>query len=105
LPHRVEEMRAKARAAGVLTPHILPDGSHLTSARRRRCSSKVRPFAAGPACLQHDGARRGQYVPARQGRQPEQKTRFLEPLVRESARSAFFMTEPAPKAALAPIRR
>src|SRR3546814_11622448 len=26
----VREMRTKARAAGVLTPHILPDGSHLT---------------------------------------------------------------------------
>ncbi len=26
----VMEMRAKARAAGVLTPHILDDGSHLT---------------------------------------------------------------------------
>ena len=26
----VQERRAKARMAGVLTPHILPDGSHLT---------------------------------------------------------------------------
>ncbi len=26
----VEEMRAKARAAGLMTPHIRPDGSHLT---------------------------------------------------------------------------
>ena len=26
----VVEMRERARAAGVLTPHILPDGSHLT---------------------------------------------------------------------------
>src|SRR3546814_18456195 len=26
----VREMRTKARAAGVLTPHILPDGSQLT---------------------------------------------------------------------------
>ena len=26
----VQEMRAKAGAAGVLTPHILSDGSHLT---------------------------------------------------------------------------
>ena len=25
----VEELRAKARAAGVMTPHILADGSHL----------------------------------------------------------------------------
>jgi acyl-CoA dehydrogenase len=26
----VMDMRAKARAAGVLTPHVLPDGGHLT---------------------------------------------------------------------------
>ena len=26
----VHELRDLARAAGVLTPHILPDGSHLT---------------------------------------------------------------------------
>jgi acyl-CoA dehydrogenase len=26
----VQEMRAKAKAAGVLTPHILKDGSHLS---------------------------------------------------------------------------
>src|ERR1700716_2171842 len=26
----VAELREKARAAGVLTPHILPDGSHLS---------------------------------------------------------------------------
>ena len=30
LDELVIEMREKARAAGVLTPHILPDGSHLT---------------------------------------------------------------------------
>ncbi|MFN7323479.1 MAG: acyl-CoA dehydrogenase, partial [Sphingomonadales bacterium] len=26
----VAELKEKARAAGVLTPHILPDGGHLT---------------------------------------------------------------------------
>ena len=26
----MQELRDKARAAGVLTPHILPDGAHLT---------------------------------------------------------------------------
>ncbi len=26
----VHEMREKARVAGVMTPHVLPDGSHLT---------------------------------------------------------------------------
>jgi len=26
----VDELRKRARQAGVLTPHVLPDGSHLT---------------------------------------------------------------------------
>ncbi|HQN54316.1 MAG TPA: acyl-CoA dehydrogenase, partial [Novosphingobium sp.] len=30
LDELVYEMREKARAAGVLTPHVLPDGGHLT---------------------------------------------------------------------------
>ena len=30
LDELVMEMREKARAAGVLTPHVLPDGGHLT---------------------------------------------------------------------------
>ena len=64
----VDEMRGKARAAGVLTPHILPDGSHLTQRETAHVLKKTRPVAARPARLQHGRARRGQHVSARQGR-------------------------------------
>ena len=53
----VQELRAKARKAGVLTPHILPDGSHLTQLRDREGPDQIRSLAIGAACLQHDGAR------------------------------------------------
>ena len=36
----VTELRAAARAAGILTPHILPDGSHL-SQRDTACVLKA----------------------------------------------------------------
>ena len=52
----MQELRDKARTAGVLTPHILPDGTHLTQ-RETAMALQVRPLAAGAACLQHDGAR------------------------------------------------
>jgi acyl-CoA dehydrogenase len=44
---------AKARAAGVLTPHILADGSHLTQRETAHRPDQVRPLAARPAGLQH----------------------------------------------------
>ena len=53
----VQELRDKARKAGVLTPHILADGSHLTQRRDRQGPDQVRPLAAGAAGLQHHGAR------------------------------------------------
>ena len=53
----VQELRDKARKAGVLTPHILPDGSHLTQRETAIALIKVRPLPAGAAGLQHDGAR------------------------------------------------
>ena len=65
----VSELQEKARAAGVLTPHILPDGAHLTQRETAYRAAQVRPVAARPARLQHHRARRGQHVPARQGRE------------------------------------
>ncbi len=53
----VQELRDKARKAGVLTPHILPDGSHFTQRETAIALIKVRPLAPGAAGLQHDGAR------------------------------------------------
>ena len=66
----VHEMREKARAAGVLTPHILVRRRPSDPARDRARPAQVGAVDPGAARGQHRRARRGQYVPARQGRQP-----------------------------------
>ena len=48
------EMREKARAAGVLTPHILPDGSHLSQRERKVGCSVLCPIYVRTQILQAD---------------------------------------------------
>lgn len=91
----VHELREKARAAGVLTPHILEGGGHLTQVEtayvlRRSGLSPLGPVAVNTAAPDEGNM----YLLGKVG-SPEQKERFLKPLVEGRARSAFFMTEPA----------
>jgi acyl-CoA dehydrogenase len=91
----VEEMRALARTAGVLTPHILPDGSHLTQVETAHVLRLSGLSPLGPLAVNTMAPDEGNmYLLGKVG-SPEQKARFLEPLVAGEARSAFFMTEPA----------
>jgi acyl-CoA dehydrogenase len=91
----VMEMRGKARAAGVLTPHILPDGGHLTQVETAHVLRLSGLSPLGPLAVNTMAPDEGNmYLLGKVG-SPEQKERFLKPLVDGSARSAFFMTEPA----------
>ena len=91
----VVEMRERARAAGVLTPHILPDGSHLTQRETAHVLKKTGLSPLGPlACNTAAPDEGNMYLLGKVGT-AEQKQRFLEPLVQGHGRSAFFMTEPA----------
>lgn len=95
LDEMVMEMREKARDAGVLTPHILPDGSHL--AQRETAMVLIRSGLSplGPlACNTMAPDEGNMYLIGHVG-SPDLKARFLTPLVEGRARSAFFMTEPA----------
>ncbi len=89
------ELKALAREAGVLTPHILEDGQHLTQ-RETACvlmRSGLSPL--GPlACNTAAPDEGNMYLIGKVG-SDEMKTRFLEPVVLGKKRSAFFMTEPA----------
>ena len=91
----VREMREKAREAGVLTPHIRPDGSHLSQAETALVLRKTGLSPLGPlACNTAAPDEGNMYLLNKVGTE-EQKERFLEPLVSGRKRSAFFMTEPA----------
>ena len=91
----VRELREKAHMAGVLTPHILQDGSHLTQRETAIVLIKTGLSPLGPlACNTAAPDEGNMYLLGKVG-SAEQKSRFLEPLVSGEARSAFFMTEPA----------
>ena len=91
----VMDMRAKARAAGVLTPHVLPDGGHLTQLETAYVLQKSGLSPLGPlACNTAAPDEGNMYLLGKVG-SPELKERFLKQMIEGTARSAFFMTEPA----------
>jgi len=91
----VAELKQKAREAGVLSPHILPDGSHLTQRETALVLRKSGLSILGPlACNTMAPDEGNMYLLGKVGT-PELKERFLRPLVEGKGRSAFFMTEPA----------
>ena len=91
----VDELKAKARAAGVLTPHILEGGHHLTQVETAYVLQKSGLSPLGPlACNTAAPDEGNMYLLGKVG-SPELKARFLDQLVQGHARSAFFMTEPA----------
>lgn len=90
----VYEMRDKARAAGVLTPHIAADGGHLTQRETAAILIRSGLSPLGPlACNTNAPDEGNMYLIGHVG-SPELKQRFLAPLHEGRARSAFLMTEP-----------
>ena len=89
------EMREKARAAGVLTPHVRPDGSHFNQRETAviLIASGLSPL--GPLACNTMAPDEGNMYLINHVGTPDLKERFLKPLVEGRARSAFFMTEPA----------
>ncbi|AIT79830.1 acyl-CoA dehydrogenase family protein [Novosphingobium pentaromativorans] len=91
----VSELRARARDAGVLTPHVLDNGEHLTQVETAHVLIRSGLSPLGPlACNTMAPDEGNMYLLGKVG-SDEQKRRFLAPLVAGEARSAFFMTEPA----------
>jgi acyl-CoA dehydrogenase len=91
----VKELRDKARAAKVMTPHILEDGSHLTQRETAMVLRRSGLSPLGPVAVNTMAPDEGNMFLLGKVGNAAQKERFLEPLVAGSARSAFFMTEPA----------
>lgn len=91
----VEELRALARQAGVLTPHILPDGRHLSQKGTARVLIKAGLSHLGMVATNVMAPDEGNMFLLRKAATPAQQRLYLDPLVQGLARSAFFMTEPA----------
>ncbi len=90
----VLELKELARQAGVLSPHILPDGGHLTQRETAKVLIKSGLSPLGPlACNTNAPDEGNMYLLGKVG-SPELKERFLKPMVEGRKRSAFFMTEP-----------
>lgn len=91
----IAELRKKARSAGVVTPHILPGGGHLTQRETAAVLIATGLSPLGPlACNTAAPDEGNMYLLGKVGSDTI-KQRFLAPLVAGETRSAFFMTEPA----------
>ena len=91
----VIELKDKARAAGVLTPHILADGQHLSQRETAIVLQASGLSPLGPIALNTGAPDEGNmYLLGKVG-SDEIKRRFLQPMIEGRARSAFLMTEPA----------
>ncbi len=91
----VAELKEKARKAGVLTPHILADGRHLSQRETAIVLKASGLSPLGPLALNTAAPDEGNMFLLGKIANAEIKARFLRPLVEGIARSAFFMTEPA----------
>lgn len=91
----VQELRNKARAAGVLTPHVRSDGSHLTQRETAAVIKKSGLSPLGPLACNTAAPDEGNIFLLGKVATDAQKSRFLAPLLSGKTRSAFFMTEPA----------
>jgi acyl-CoA dehydrogenase len=91
----VAELRAHARAVGLMTPHILADGSHLDHAGTAIVLRAAGLSPLGPVAINVAAPDEGNMFLLGKVATAEQKERFLKPLIAGEARSAFFMTEPA----------
>ncbi|MBN9479550.1 MAG: acyl-CoA dehydrogenase [Bordetella sp.] len=91
----VAELRGLAREAGLLTPHIGADGSHLSQRATALVLQASGLSPLGPVALNVMAPDEGNMYLLGKVASPAQKRRFLDPLIAGEARSAFFMTEPA----------
>jgi len=90
----VTELRERARAQGVLTPHIR-GGQHLSHRGTALVLRAAGLSPLGPVAVNVAAPDEGNMYLLGRVASPEQQRRFLRPLLEGRVRSAFFMTEPA----------
>ncbi|MFC6638898.1 acyl-CoA dehydrogenase [Sulfitobacter sp. JBTF-M27] len=90
-----DELKALAHEAGVMTPHILDDGGHLTQRETAAVLIRSGLSPLGPLACHTCAPDEGNMYLMGKVASPELKERFLTRMVDGSMRTAFFMTEPA----------
>lgn len=90
-----DELKVLARQAGVMTPHILDDGSHLTQRETAAVLIRSGLSPLGPLACHTCAPDEGNMFLLGKVASPELKDRFLPRMIDGSMRTAFFMTEPA----------
>jgi acyl-CoA dehydrogenase len=90
----VAEMRALARNAGVMTPHM-PAGQHLSHRDTALVLRAAGLSPLGPVAVNVAAPDEGNMFLLSKVASPEQQARFLQPLLEGRVRSTFMMTEPA----------
>ncbi|HET9628644.1 MAG TPA: acyl-CoA dehydrogenase [Novosphingobium sp.] len=90
----VNELRAKAIAAGVMTPHILDDGTHLTQVETAHVLRKTGLSPLGPLAMNVNAPDEGNMFLLGKVGGSLIRERFLSRMIAGEVRSAFFMTEP-----------
>ena len=88
------ELRARAHAAGLVTPHILDAGEHLSHRGTMLVLRAAGLSPLGPAAVNVAAPDEGNMYLLSRVATPSQQERFLAPLVAGTASSSFFMTEP-----------
>ncbi|MFM0632065.1 acyl-CoA dehydrogenase family protein [Paraburkholderia xenovorans] len=91
----VAELRQLASRDGLMTPHILPNGEHLSQAETAAVLERSGLSPLGPVAVNTMAPDEGNMFLLGKVATPEQKELYLQKLVSGAARSAFFMTEPA----------
>lgn len=91
----IQEMRGKARKAGLLTPHISKEGHHMPWRDAARVLRACGLSPLGPPALNVAAPDEGNMNLLSKVATPAQQRKYLDPLISGAERSAFFMTEPA----------
>lgn len=91
----VVELRELARGEGLIAPHLREDGTHLRHVDVGKVLTAAGLSPLGPTALNVMAPDEGNMFLLAKVGTPEQKEKYLAPLVAGLERSAFFMTEPA----------
>jgi acyl-CoA dehydrogenase len=91
----IDELKDLAREAGVLTPHILPDGSHLSQRETAVVLAAAGLSPLGMLACNVAAPDEGNMYLLGKVAGPDMKERFLRPMVEGRTRSCFLMTEPS----------